>query len=133
MRWLLWCFCLLAESYETINHYHYHCSFEIILERELVYANRLLQKTFNLIWIIFKRCLFVEGSSGLRWAQVNVCVLGSFIFPNWQSFVWNYFRMRTVHRTGIHIQCSVAAVFNVRSRQCSLYGAQMHSANRTLV
>jgi len=21
MRWLLWCFCLLAESYETINHY----------------------------------------------------------------------------------------------------------------
>jgi len=20
MRWLLWCFCLLAESYETINH-----------------------------------------------------------------------------------------------------------------
>jgi len=23
MRWLLWCFCLLAESYETINHYHY--------------------------------------------------------------------------------------------------------------
>ena len=22
MRWLLWCFCLLAESYETINHYH---------------------------------------------------------------------------------------------------------------
>jgi len=24
MRWLLWCFCLLAESYETINHYHYH-------------------------------------------------------------------------------------------------------------
>jgi len=26
MRWLLWCFCLLAESYETINHYHYHVS-----------------------------------------------------------------------------------------------------------
>jgi len=24
MRWLLWCFCLLAESYETINHYHYY-------------------------------------------------------------------------------------------------------------
>ena len=24
MRWLLWCFCLLAESYETINHYHYN-------------------------------------------------------------------------------------------------------------
>jgi len=24
MRWLLWCFCLLAKSYETINHYHYH-------------------------------------------------------------------------------------------------------------
>jgi len=23
MRLLLWCFCLLAESYETINHYHY--------------------------------------------------------------------------------------------------------------
>ena len=23
MRWLLWCVCLLAESYETINHYHY--------------------------------------------------------------------------------------------------------------
>jgi len=23
MWWLLWCFCLLAESYETINHYHY--------------------------------------------------------------------------------------------------------------
>ena len=22
MRWLLWCFCLLAESYETVNHYH---------------------------------------------------------------------------------------------------------------
>ena len=22
MRWLLWCFCLLAESYEMINHYH---------------------------------------------------------------------------------------------------------------
>jgi len=22
--WLLRCFCLLAESYETINHYHYH-------------------------------------------------------------------------------------------------------------
>jgi len=21
MRWLLWCFCLLAESYETIHHY----------------------------------------------------------------------------------------------------------------
>jgi len=26
MRWLLLCFCLLAESYETINHYHYHLS-----------------------------------------------------------------------------------------------------------
>jgi len=40
----------------------------------------------------------VEGSSGferMRWTQVNVCVFGSFIFPNWQSFVWNYFRMRT--------------------------------------
>jgi len=24
MRWLLWCFCLLVESYETINHYHFH-------------------------------------------------------------------------------------------------------------
>ena len=24
MRWLLWCFCLLAESYETINHYYYY-------------------------------------------------------------------------------------------------------------
>ena len=24
MHCLLWCFCLLAESYETINHYHYH-------------------------------------------------------------------------------------------------------------
>jgi len=23
MRWLLWCFCFLAESYETINHCHY--------------------------------------------------------------------------------------------------------------
>jgi len=23
MRLLLWCFCLLAASYETINHYHY--------------------------------------------------------------------------------------------------------------
>ena len=23
LQWLLWCFCLLAESYETINHYHY--------------------------------------------------------------------------------------------------------------
>jgi len=30
----------------------------------------------------------------MRWTQVNVCVLGSFIFPNWQSFVWNYFRMQ---------------------------------------
>jgi len=38
----------------------------------------------------------------------------SFIFPIWQSFVWNYFRMRTVHWTGIHIQCSMPAVFNVR-------------------
>jgi len=24
MRWLLWCFYLLAETYETINHYHLH-------------------------------------------------------------------------------------------------------------
>ena len=24
MRWLLWCFCLLVETYETINHYHLH-------------------------------------------------------------------------------------------------------------
>jgi len=23
MQWLLWCFCLLAESYETINHCHW--------------------------------------------------------------------------------------------------------------
>jgi len=23
VRWLFYCFCLLAESYETINHYHY--------------------------------------------------------------------------------------------------------------
>jgi len=23
MRWLSWCFYLLAESYETMNHYHY--------------------------------------------------------------------------------------------------------------
>jgi len=28
MRWLLWCFCLLAESYETIKQYHYHESME---------------------------------------------------------------------------------------------------------
>ena len=28
MRWLLWCFCLLAESYEIINHYHYQCKLE---------------------------------------------------------------------------------------------------------
>jgi len=27
----------------------------------------------------------------------HCCVLGSFIFPNWQSFVWKYFRMRAVH------------------------------------
>ena len=50
----------------------------------------------------------------MRWAQVSVCVLGSFIFPNWQSFVWNGFLMRTVHWTGIH--CSMPAVFNLRSR-----------------
>jgi len=74
-------------------------------------------KTFNLIWIIFKKCLFVAGNSGFNgWAQVSVCVLASFIFPNWQPFVWNYFRMRTVHWTGIHIHCSTPAVFNVRSR-----------------
>jgi len=24
VRWLLWGFCLLTESYETINNYHYH-------------------------------------------------------------------------------------------------------------
>ena len=52
----------------------------------------------------------------MRWAQVSVCVLGSFIFPNWQSFAWNYVGMRTVHWTGIHIHCSLLAVFNVRSR-----------------
>ena len=52
----------------------------------------------------------------MRWAQVSVCVLASFIFPNWQSFVWNYFRMRTVHWTGIHIHCSMSTVFNVRLR-----------------
>ena len=50
----------------------------------------------------------------MRWAQINICVLGSFRFPNWQSFVWNYFRMRTVHWTGIHVQWSMAAVFNKR-------------------
>ena len=33
MRWLLWCFCLLAESYETINHYHYHFCFPISLSQ----------------------------------------------------------------------------------------------------
>jgi len=33
--------------------------------RGLVYANRLLQKTFNLIWIIFKKCLFVEAARAL--------------------------------------------------------------------
>jgi len=27
MRWRLWCFCLLVESYETINHYHYQNMF----------------------------------------------------------------------------------------------------------
>jgi len=52
----------------------------------------------------------------MRWAQVNVCVLGSFIFPNSESFVRNYLLMRTVHWTGIHIHCSMPAVFNVRSR-----------------
>jgi len=32
------------------------------------------------MWIIFERCLFVEGSSGSNgWNQVNVCELGSFI------------------------------------------------------
>ena len=31
-----------------------------------------------------------------------------------QSFIWNHFRMRTVHWSEIHIQCSMEAVFNVR-------------------
>jgi len=31
MRWLLWCF-LLAESYETLNHYHLHCNLVIFLQ-----------------------------------------------------------------------------------------------------
>jgi len=35
--------------------------------------------------------------------------LGTFVFPNWQSFVWNYLRMGIVPWTGIHIQCSVQA------------------------
>jgi len=36
MRWILWCFCLLAESYETINHYDYQYK-----ESDLPVYNRL--------------------------------------------------------------------------------------------
>jgi len=32
------------------------------------------------------------------------------------TIIWNYFRLRNVHWTGLHIQCSVAVVFNVSSR-----------------
>jgi len=35
MRWLLWCFCLLAESYETINHYHCETKYAVQHKRQI--------------------------------------------------------------------------------------------------
>ena len=69
MRWLLWCFCLLVESYETINHW-------------------------PLIWVFpYKTGLFWGGSSQYRGAisvifgsQVSCC------FPNCTKSWWvSYF------------------------------------------
>jgi len=39
MRWLLWCFCLLAESYETIKHYHYQQPTCLCVKMEFVVGN----------------------------------------------------------------------------------------------
>jgi len=67
MRWLLWCFCLLAESYETINHWPLslpslgrtvlfltrsgmrfrHCSSLILLRIAKTVANACAQHAFT--------------------------------------------------------------------------------------
>jgi len=50
MRWLLWCFCLLAESYETINHYHYHYQGSEDTDNSLVYKKILSPQNGSLSW-----------------------------------------------------------------------------------
>jgi len=58
MRWLLWYFCLLAESYETINHYHVEqrtspeCFQQTIDRKELLSEN-----TCNVRRIVACLCL----------------------------------------------------------------------------
>ena len=56
MRWLLWCFCLLAESYETINHYHYHIKENITIGYWNTFKACSLNYTFTFCAILDKTC-----------------------------------------------------------------------------
>ena len=98
MRWLLWCFCLLAESYETLNHYHYHwqvvgtqfnflfhfCLLMFSLARHLHYSRfqhsiqsiKLFQQSF------FNKSFFQLDCSSLIFAGSGLKVLFIYLFDD---------------------------------------------------
>ena len=65
MRWLLWCFCSLAESYETINHYHYHYHSRLLLvaQRAPITIGTTLALMFHILCISNLRSWYVSTFS----------------------------------------------------------------------
>ena len=113
MRWLLWCFCLLAESYETINHW----PLTIVL-----FTSILLQT--NLHFWYKNLCLCWLWSDGL-WVSQSIhfdqsAKLRRFLFwqnlyqtktKAWSNVFWAflsiYFPFKDSSTTNEHIRCKV--------------------------
>ena len=88
MRWLLWRFCLLAESYETINHYHYgqRCFFSFKQLQNYFGLTRIPVSKGDVKWVreayqalvtvVFLRFLFKtsisEQTRTIGWTGQNV-------------------------------------------------------------
>ena len=93
MRWLLWCFCLLAESYETINHYHYHYHYH------KTFSDSGLQskKWFTWLWKQVKKKIPQFSVTIVIWSNTEKL---KFYSTAWS---WNKMRTRTLSSTGADI------------------------------
>jgi len=104
MRWFLWCFCLLAESYETINHYHFQwnkfiipslsCVKYLSTQARKLYAAAASMSTISVhqmqaVWFGV-HCVF----SSLH--QVDIWIASLFFIEITLYFYWNRRQIRFV-------------------------------------
>ena len=103
MRWLLWCFCLLAESYETINHWHWHWHWHFLSKHNNLHGKPLdnFRRLFREInsqtkqierWKLVKSlCLFVPSphTSKECWTGQSRTADTSSHFENSWHHVWH--------------------------------------------